>query len=373
MAAPTFYIPTKVFFEGNAVSKHMDLIDNCGQSALIVTGKSSYKNGALRDVTDTLIELGKAFAVFDETEENPTLACVERAVQKGKQHGVDFVIAVGGGSVMDLGKAVSLLLKNPQSPSSVLFERIKLENLPIVCIPTTCGTGSEVTPYAVFTRMDTGTKSGIGHFIYPDVALLDIAYLRTLPHAVLCSTVADALGHCVESYLNAQATVYSRMICAEALRVLSNVVHPLTENRITDDVRWNLMRVSNLAGMAIAHTGTGVPHLLSYKPTVKNNVPHGKAVGYYLPPYLTFFKKYSGKSEDVEKLMSILGFETIAQFSVFLQKLLGSVDTSNISLSEMKRDLQENPRKLASVPFAVEAEKLEYLLNEIEMQGREWT
>ena len=122
-----------------------------------------------------------------------------------------FVIGAGGGSPMDAAKAIALMVQNRDTSEDILYKPIKLKALPVVEVPTTCGTGSEVTPYAILTRDDIKTKQSISHKIYPVLACIDAKYLESAPAGLIINTAIDALGHLVESYFNTNATEYSRM------------------------------------------------------------------------------------------------------------------------------------------------------------------
>ena len=196
-----FYMPTQVFQEKNAVKNNGAKIASFGKKALIVTGKSSSKkNHSLQDVIDVLNENATEYVIFDEVPQNPSVELIMKASEFGRNEGADFVIGIGGGSPMDSAKATE----------EVLYQNLELRAIPVVEIPTTCGTGSEVTPYAILTRHDKNTKQSISHKIYPELACIDPEYLAAAPESVIKNTAVDALGHMVESYFNSKATDFSK-------------------------------------------------------------------------------------------------------------------------------------------------------------------
>ena len=151
------YMPTKVYSEENCVINHGKELSVLGTKAMIVTGRSSaVKCGALKDVLQALGET--PYILFDRVEENPSIETVMEARQIAIENGVDFFIGIGGGSPMDASKAISLMTRNPQATEDVLYKAEPLPHFPVACIPTTCGTGSEVTPYAILTRHAQQTK-----------------------------------------------------------------------------------------------------------------------------------------------------------------------------------------------------------------------
>ena len=212
-----FYMPTKVYCENNCVRAHAKELASFGQKALLVTGRNSaFKNGSLRDVQEALSECGVGHAVFNEVEENPSVETVMKGRDRGLAEGADFVIGIGGGSPMDAAKAIALMIRQKDAGADYLYDAEAVtEALPVVCIPTTCGTGSEVTAVSVLTRHSIRTKGSIPHKIFPQLALLDGRYLMAAPRSVICDTSIDALSHMYESYLNTKSTDCSRM-CVDA-------------------------------------------------------------------------------------------------------------------------------------------------------------
>ena len=175
-----FYMPVRLFDEEECVKAHAKDIAAFGKKALIVTGKhSAFANGSLDDVTAVLKDAGIEYLVFSEVEENPSVETVFAAKDRFASEGIEFVIGIGGGSPMDAAKAIALVLKHPEADPAYLYDPAKdASSLPIVCVPTTCGTGSEVTGVSVLTVHDKQTKMSIPHRIYPEIALVDGKYLK---------------------------------------------------------------------------------------------------------------------------------------------------------------------------------------------------
>lgn len=307
-----FYIPTKVYHEDGAVLNHSKEIAALGRKAFIVTGKSSaVKTGALDDVVKALEDNDTGYILYDKIEENPSVEAVMEATDIGRSHGADFVIGIGGGSPMDAAKAIALMVQNRDTSGEVLYQDLKIKALPVAEIPTTCGTGSEVTPYAILTRNDKKTKQSIKHKIYPSVACIDAKYLKCAPVSVIRNTAIDALGHLIESYFNKKATPYTHMLCQYGLKVWAKNRTALYDGKGFTDKNYNkLLFASTLAGMAIAHTGTSIPHGLSYYMTYNKNIPHGKAVGMFLPGYLYFMQK--NLATGYSDVISSMGNKTVA-------------------------------------------------------------
>lgn len=360
------YMPTKVFFERDCVLKHSEELITLGKHAMIVTGKhSSRVNGALADVEQALKDTGKNYCIFDEIEENPSVETVVRAAKIAVDEGVDFFVAIGGGSPMDASKAISLLAANPESmecPQKWLYMSVPADSYPIAAVPTTSGTGSEVTPYAILTLHNKHTKQSIAHKLFADVAFVDAGYLKTSSYANMVSTCVDALAHLIESYLNTNANVMNRMYSAEGLRVWGSVKEQLLPEKADRDGKLELadmafdtfMRASVIAGMAITHTGTSIPHGLSYPVTYEMGVPHGKAVGFFLPGFLRTYED----RDDVNTVMGLLGFAEVEEFCEYLKRLIG---TPEIAKDLWEKDMEmilANPAKMKNYPYTMTKEIL---------------
>ena len=358
-----FYMPTKIYHEAEAVRKHGEEMAHTGKKALIVTGhSSSKKNGALKDVTDSLDKYHTAYIIYDKITENPTIESVMDAAEIGRREGTDFVIGIGGGSPLDAAKAIALMIQNRDSARSVLYQNMALRALPVVTVPTTCGTGSEVTPFAILTRDDLQTKQSISHRIYPVIALVDGKYLKTAPESVLMNTAIDALGHMLESYFNSKATDYSRMLAQYALEVWGMATDILFGMEAQEGDYDRLMFASTLAGMAITHTGTSIPHGLSYYLTYHKGIPHGKAVGYFLPGYLDSMPE----SLEPQVIMALraAGFGSLEQFEGFIKEMLGTIPVTDQEAKEMVEEIANNDRKKKAVPFEITKEQIDKIVQQ---------
>lgn len=356
-----FYMPTKVYQEKGAVRNHGMELAFFGKKALIVTGSHSSKNnGSLRDIQETLEEYGVEYGIYDRIGENPTIDMVMDAAKQGREQGTDFVIGIGGGSPMDAAKAIALMILNRDSSADVLYQPLALRSLPVVEVPTTCGTGSEVTPYAILTRDDLETKQSISHQVFPALALVDPCYLQGAPLTVLTNTAIDALGHLIESYFHSKATDYSRMLAIQGMDVWGACKHVLSGMEPEEEDFIGLMFASSLAGMAITHTGTSLPHGLSYYLTYHRGIPHGQAVGFFLPGYLDLFTETM--EAEVMMVLRILGFGCPEQFAGWVRECIGRPNLTEQEITAMLAEIMQSERKLAAVPFAVEKQTVEGII-----------
>ncbi len=355
-----FFIPTQIFNEPDCVSRHAALFAKTGKKALLVTGRSSaVKTGALKHVTDALTAQNITWCLFDQIEENPSVETVVSAADFGKKEAADFVIGIGGGSPLDASKAIALLMANPDCGSEILYKKAELPCLPVFSVPTTAGTGSEATPYAILTVHDAKTKRGITHRIFPVAAFVDPAYLTFAPQSVLHNTAVDAFGHLVESYFNRNATLYNRMLCEYALKLWGSAAPALvtaaTDTKpLADTAYVALSNASTMAGMAISHTGTAIPHGLSYFLTYEHGIAHGKAIGTFLVPYL----RGCTNQDEVSYFLALMGMDSLDELEALLLNLIGTVTVTAADRSRYITSMLSNQAKLANCPYTVTEETL---------------
>ncbi len=348
-----FYLPTKIYSERDCVRNHADEWTALGKNALIMTGRSSAKNGSLEDVTKSLEERGINYCIYSDIEENPSIETVMKARGFGLEKQVDFVIGIGGGSPMDAAKAAALMIAQKEKDADYLYQKGSDEALPVVEVPTTCGTGSEATPYAILTIHGKRTKSSLPHRVFPRFALVDGKYLRKAPRSLLVNTAVDALGHFIESYVNTNATEYSRMLCTYGMGIWSSCKNVLIGAAAGDEDFDRMMCASTIAGMAISHTGTALPHALSYYLTYEKGIPHGMAVGYFLPGYLS-----QAKPLERRKVLSLIGFPDMQYFQSFIQRLIGTMEAEDELVASAVRGTMAKPEKLRNVPYEVSEDVL---------------
>ena len=346
-----FYVPVKIYCENNCVRAHAKELSAFGKKALLVTGKNSaFRNGSITDVEAALSGYGVEWAVFNEVEENPSVETVMKGRDRGLAEGADFVIGIGGGSPMDAAKAIALMIRHADAGADYLYDtEAASDAVPVVCIPTTCGTGSEVTAVSVLTRRNLRSKGSIPHKIFPELALLDGRYLSSAPRSVICDTSIDALCHMYESWLNTKATDLTRMCVDAGLRVWARSKKAIFSGApLTVDNYNDMLLASMMAGMAIAHTATTLPHGMSYPVTVETGMPHGKACGYFLPGYLR-----EADPEAVSYLLQTAGFSDIDSLETYYQATCGRDEVPEYVLRESVRATLSSKSKLALTPFGV--------------------
>lgn len=314
----SFFMPTKIVF-GQDVVKKAGAALALGRKPLIVTGRSSARlSGALDDV---LSVLPGEYALFDRVENNPTGEnCLEGA-NLARRENCDYIIAIGGGSPLDAAKVMAVLAVNDQDPLD-LFNGWERKPLPVVAIPTTAGTGSEVTQYAVLTIHEEETKKGLGGpDLFPTVAYLDPKYTASLPLQVTVDTAVDALSHLVEGYLSTRATPASDFTALQGIAVWGGVLPALRRGEFTLQDREDLLLASMLGGITIAQTGTTLVHALGYPLTYYHDYPHGRANGVFMASYLEYTHRHA--PEKVETVLELLDLPGLKAFKELMDELLG--------------------------------------------------
>lgn len=356
-----FYIPTDIYVEKNCVANHRQDIINMGKRAFIVTGRHSAKrNGSLEDVLTVLTQAGISYDIFDGVEENPSVETVVKAAGIGRTFQADYVIGIGGGSPLDAAKAISLLIANPQEDGSCLYESRKLNYLPIVAIPTTCGTGSEATPVSVLTDHARQIKKSIPYKIFPTLSLVDGKYLASAKKSLIVGTAVDALAHMVESYLNSKSNLYNRVFPEYGLKLWAKNKEALrSEEPLSESQYELLMLASTIAGMAITHTGTGLPHGMSYDLTYHYHIPHGPACGYFLGAYM---EVCSGPCpEDVRRILDWLDMKDLEEFSAYIRSLIGTCEIEKEAREKFIAAMEHNEGKLSAAPCQVTPADVRYI------------
>lgn len=267
---------------------------NLGKKCVLITGRSSAKvSGAYSDVTEVLSSLGIEHCLYDKIGENPTIESCFEAAETAREFGAEFVIGIGGGSPLDACKAIATMIKMPELDENTLYDTsIVKSSLPIIAIPLTAGTGSEVDKNSVLTLGDK-KKTYIDDSVFPVSAFLDPKYLKTLNPNYTVATAIDAFCHCIESYLSPKSTSESE---SEALKGGKLIWDALTTNSFipTDDdasgldekTRLNMLLGAACGGRALTVTGTGFTHPLGYGLSLYYGVPHGKACGAFTGKYI---------------------------------------------------------------------------------------
>lgn len=331
----TYQMPTKVIMGEGCVRANAALLAEMGKKALIVTGACSAKaNGSQDDVLAALTQNGQSYAVYDKVMSNPTIACAYDGAAFAKSQGCDFVIAIGGGSPMDAAKAMALLARQDIPEPALFSGQYGPDVLPMVHIPTTAGTGSEVTPYAILTNDAAQTKTSLASpLLFPKIALLDARYMSGLPLNVTINTAVDALSHLVEGMLTVRANTVTGILAAEGMKNIAFCFGAMKQNALASDIREKLLYASMLGGVVIANTGTTVVHAMGYALTYFKNIDHGRANGLLMPAFFDFIQKNA--SVKVSEILSLMGFLSVEAFKSTMMELLG--EKEKLTIQEIEK------------------------------------
>ncbi|MGI6120591.1 MAG: iron-containing alcohol dehydrogenase family protein, partial [Desulfosporosinus sp.] len=318
---------------------------------LIVTGRSSSKkNGSYDDVKKALSQTGVDYVLFDEVEENPSLETIEKGSDIGKRNHVEFIIGIGGGSPMDAAKAIAVFVKNPEINKENIFSAGKLESIPVAAVPTTSGTGSEVTQYSIVTSNKEKTKKNLGQRIFPKVAFIDIKYTFALPYDITVNTAIDAFTHLVEGYLNANSTYMSDIYGEKGFELFKYCFEKLISKDLNQEFRKKIMMASVLGGIQIAQNGTSLPHGMGYPLTYFKGLPHGLANGVLTIEYLKGFKDQS----KIERMLNILELSHLEELEKIFNKLIDvKIDISAEEINEYSNSFFMKKDKLKNHPEEV--------------------
>jgi len=273
-----FGSPRKLIFGRGSIERLGEVIEDLGLSgkALLVTGKGfARRSGYLEKLRTILESSGMAVSIFDKVEPNPSVETVELGAELAKSEEVDFIVAFGGGSAMDAGKAIAVLSSQGGRAENYFYPAVvKPPVLPVIAIPTTCGTGSEVTKFAVISK---GLRKNVivGDIIVPIASILDPDVLGYLPRELLAYTSMDAISHAIESYFNKNANPLSDVYVFGALRTIMKYFKDAYDGSI--DARGRLLYASMLAGKAINLCGTAMVHGVGYYLTMRYGFQHGLA------------------------------------------------------------------------------------------------
>lgn len=258
-----------------------------GNKILLVTTPGFSRRGVAERIKQILSS--REVIVWDKVQPNPGLDELDLAINQLQKEKIDFVIGLGGGSALDSAKVLACLLKSPPTLSltkllSFNENNTLLNRLPLLLMPTTAGTGSEVTPFATIWDRHEGKKHSLsGNFMYPDVALIDETLTFSLEREAALYPALDALSHALESLWNINKTPISQTFSYASLRLLADSLPKMELEEKNRDVKYNLLIGSMLAGLAISQTKTAIAHAISYPLTLNFKIPHGLACSFTLP------------------------------------------------------------------------------------------
>lgn len=281
----THHNPVRVIAGAGKLSQLPELVSD-HEKILLVTTSGSTKRGLTAYISNFLGT--ERLLVHDKVVSNPQLDDLDKATEEYRNQGITCIVAVGGGSVLDTAKILSVTLHiNLSCPLKKIFRQRLVHSWPcslkVIAIPTTSGTGAEITPFATVWDKTTHRKYSVsGDEVYPEIALLDPELTLTLPYQETLYTALDAISHALESLWNKNRTLVSEAFAIQAL-ILANEALPLVLNNLDNiSLRAKMQYAAMLAGLAISQTRTAIAHAVSYPLTINFGVPHGLACSFTL-------------------------------------------------------------------------------------------
>jgi alcohol dehydrogenase class IV len=353
-----------------------------GTRPFIITDAGVAAAGLAGRVTGLLSREAMRHAVYDRTEPEPPFACVAAAIASVRgAFDADCVVALGGGSVMDTAKLVAAtLLDGREAPALAGIGKVGRRPLPLVCIPTTSGTGSEATPVAIFTDPATGTKVGVvDPCLVPDLVLLDPELTDGLPPLPTAAAGMDALVHALEAFIARSATPLARGLALEAARRIGPALPAVCRNGADRAARDEMLVGANLAGLAFANSSCCAVHALALPLGGRFHIIHGVATGCLVAETMRFNLPAIGS--DVAEFSAALGWAGLApaEFpdrlaalaaSIGLGKVLGAAAVPDDALAALAKTAVANRRLMDPNPREVtEADAVEILRRTLRTHG----
>ena len=288
-----FRTPGKVYLKKGCLPVALDELKNVmgKKKAFIVTDSFLYNNGYTKSITDKLDEMGIRHTTFYDVAPDPTLACAKEGAAAMNAFQPDCIIALGGGSAMDAGKIMWVMYEHPEADfmdMAMRFMDIRKrvytfpkmgEKAYFIAVPTSAGTGSEVTPFAVITDEKTGVKYPLADYeLLPNMAIIDADLMMNMPKGLTSASGIDSMTHALEAYAAMLATPYTDGLAIEALKLIFKYLPRAYENGPNDpEAREQMANASTMAGMAFANAFLGVCHSMAHKLGAFHHLPHGIA------------------------------------------------------------------------------------------------
>ncbi len=359
-----FKLPPKVYFKYGCLPVALQELEG-KKRAFIVTDSFLFNSGMIDKITDTLQAIGVETEVFHQVKPDPTLGTINIAMQLVNAYKPDVIIAVGGGSPMDAAKIMWLLYEHPE----VKFEGLALRFMDIrkrvyafpnmgkkaelVCIPTTSGTGSEVTPFAIITDEKTGMKWAIADYaLTPSMAIVDSELAMGQPKGLTAACGVDVLTHALEALVSSMSTDYTNALALEAARIIFKYLPVAYSDGTNKKAREKVHNASTMAGMAFSNAFLGLCHSMAHKLGAQFHVPHGMANALLLTNIIRF-----NANDNPTKQAAFPQYE----FPSVISRYSRAADYIAMSVNDEK-----NTEYVVTTPSMTQEEKVEALIQGIE-------
>ena len=375
-------LPNSLIFGVGAIGTIADKVKEFGKGKiLIITDKGVVDAGLLEKVLIPLGQAGLKAYIFDQIEPNPRDHTVIKAFEFAKEIECGIIIGLGGGSPIDAAKAVGVLMTNP-GPIQDYLRGTVLKNSPppLIAIPTTSGSGSEVTQFSVVVDTERSFKAGIASpLLIPKVAIVDPSFMESMPPSLSAATGMDALTHAIEAFVSVNSQPLSDGLALQAIRLIGAFLRPSVANGSNKEARSQMAIASTLAGIAFSNAGVGLVHAMAHPLGGRFDVPHGIANAILLPSIMRFnliarLEKYGqvaqALGEKVEGLSAVdAGKKSVGAISqlsadIGIPGCLGDVNVKAEGLPQMSADAMNMKRAISANPRVVSQEEIEKLYRE---------
>ena len=352
----SYFLPVNIQFGWNKVDSVADYVASYGKKALIVTGRTSAKKSGLYDRVVAKLETAHIdYVLFDQVDANPLTTTALEGAALAKSESCDMIIAIGGGSIMDCAKGIAFMAVNEGDINDYIFNRKSSDNaLPLIVIPTTCGTGSEGNGFGVLTNPETGDKKSLRcNAIVPKVSIVDPAVMGTMPPHVLASVGFDALCHNIEAYTSKTAQPFTDALSYYAVTLLAQYLVPLykhvkavtngkpevlNEKQLTK--AWESVTLaSTIGGMVINTAGVTLAHGMEHPASGLKDITHGVGLAVIEPVVVEY--TWSANPDKFGALARIFNHGDGSELGEALRFIVHDLDlTTNLTeLGFAKKDI----------------------------------
>ena len=335
------YIPTRTLFGAGMLNElHRQKLP--GTKAMIVTtaGKSVRENGALARTQEQLTKAGVCSVLFDRVQANPLKSTVMAGAAFAKDHGCDFLVALGGGSVMDASKAMAFMASNPGDlwdyvgGGTGLNQPMREKPLPVVCITTTAGTGSEADQWGVITNDETNEKIGFGGYdeLFPVLSIVDPELMLSLPPKFTAYQGFDALFHATECYISKTASLMSDMYALTAIETVAKYLPRAVQNGKDLEARERMAFANNLSGAVMTFCSTTAEHSLEHAMSAyHHDLPHGAGLIMISKAFYEFFIEQHACDDRFVNMARAMGMEQADKPQDFIAALVGLQEACGVA------------------------------------------
>lgn len=338
-----YNLPVNIVFGSGKVNETGKFTKNYGKKALIVTGGSSAKKSGLYDrINNSLKAEGIETVLFDKVKQNPLTTTAEEGAAFAVENNCDVVVAVGGGSIMDCAKAIAFLAVNKGNVNDYIFNRLQSDKaLPLILIPTTCGTGSEGNGFAVLTNPETGDKKSLRcNAIIAKVSIVDPECMMTMPKQILASVGFDALCHCMEAYTSKISQPFTDALSMYAIKLIADNLVKVYNDPTYKEGWEKITLASTIGGMVINTAGVTLAHGMEHPASGLKDIVHGKGLAALTPVIIE--ASYKGERFKFGNIARAMGGLTAEDCAPKVRTLLKNIGL-DITLSQLGIEEKDIP------------------------------